>query len=175
MSCLCLVLFTAMPVDATAGENPLTTLQIARVGDSVNLSWSDTEDLLKGSLTPALARVGEPLRISLSLAQFERGLLEGPVTMSLRPLNELGGTDSLTVSPPAKGERLWVGTLTPKASGPHRLEFAWSSTHRKVVRGTIMVEEARLAPWVPFAVGATLILVAVGFGAWLVMRRQGAA
>jgi hypothetical protein len=68
-----------------------------------------------------------------------------------------------------------VGSLTPKERGPHRLEIAWSSTHRKVVRGTVVIADARVARWVPFAVSATLILVAVGVGAWLVMRRQGAA
>jgi len=39
----------------------------------------------------------------------------------------------------------------------------------------VTVEDARLPFWLPWAVGGTAILMAVALGAWLVLRREGAA
>ena len=175
MFSLCLLLCTAMPVDAKAGESPLTTLRLTTVGDAVNVSWNDTEEVLKGVVSPKVLRANQPMTVSVSLSEYERGLFEGPVTISLQPADALGGAGEVTIPPPVKGDRLWVAQLTPTSTGPHRLEIAWTSTHRKVVRALVTVEQGRLPGWLPFVVGGTLILVAAALGAWLVMRREGAA
>jgi hypothetical protein len=172
---LCLLLCTAMPIDAKGGESPLTTLRQSTVGEAINLSWNDTEELLKGVVTPAVLRAGQSVTISVSLARYDQGRFSGPVTISLQPLAELGGGGAVTVPAPSKGERMWAAKVTPLVAGPHRLEIAWTSTHRKVVRGVVTVEDARLPFWLPWAVGGTAILMAVALGAWLVLRREGAA
>jgi hypothetical protein len=51
---------------------------------------------------------------------------------------------------------------------------SFRTTRLKVARGEVEVGPAGLPAWLRSAVGAALIVVAVAFGAWLVLRRQGA-
>ena len=160
----------AMPADLHVGDGALTTLHVDRVPGGLNLSWNDTEDLVRGMVTPAPLRDGTPLTVSVNVATYQGAPFDGPVTFSLRPLMALGGADIQTVTR-RPGEKLWVATLTPYQGGPHRLEVSFRTTHFKVVSTQLELAEAPLPPWLHFAVGAGLIVMAVGFGAWLVLRR----
>jgi hypothetical protein len=162
-----------MPVDPKSGESALTTLQLSISTETTNLSWSDTEDAIKGSIASRVFRVGEPIVISLHVASFEGTEFTGPVTASLRPLEDFGGGESHTVER-SPGDHLWHVTFTPREPGEHRLEVAFRTTHYKTPRAVVSVEDAKLSVWVPVVFATLLILVAIAAGAWLVSQREGA-
>lgn len=158
-----------LPVDPNAGLNPLTTLRITPVQEGLNLSWSDTEDLIKGLITPEELHEGEPLSLDLTVATWQGEPFKGPVTVTLRPVNDLETPplrQSLIGSP-----RPLHATLTPPAAGPHRLEIAFTTTRYKVVTAQVDVAGARLPRWLFNASGAALIVMAIALGAWLVLRK----
>jgi hypothetical protein len=166
------VLVFALPVDPQAGESTLTTIQLTSTRETWNLSWNDTEDVLRGSIAGHTFRVGEPIVMSLNLNSYNGGEYGGPLTVSLRPLLEMGGGESHTVERNPK-DRLWAVTFTPQEEGDHRLEVSFRTTHLKSVRATLEVSDARVPPWVGATIAAALILMAVGAGAWLVSRGTG--
>ncbi len=169
---LALTLLGSLPVDPQAGESELTTLTLTSTRETWNLSWNDTEDVLRGSIASRTFRAGEPLTLSLNLNSYTGGEYTGPLTVSLRPLMEMGGGESHTVERNPR-DHLWAVTFTPAEAGEHRLEVAFRTTHLKSVRATITVDEGRVPPWVGASIAAALILMAVGAGAWLVSRGPG--
>jgi hypothetical protein len=96
---------------------------------------------------------------------------DGPLTFSVRPLNELGSTWTQTVSR-KKGERGWVAEVTLADPGDYRLEISWSSTHHKVVRGVFPVSPGGLPGWVTWVVGGAAILIGLGIGLWILFGRK---
>ncbi|WNG59441.1 hypothetical protein F0U59_35560 [Archangium gephyra] len=61
---------------AGAAPPPLALDMPDRIGvetreDMLTLSWSDTEEQLRGSIRPAAPRAGEPLQINLQVGSFE--------------------------------------------------------------------------------------------------------
>jgi hypothetical protein len=159
-----------MPVDVNSGQSEATSLKLDVVPEGLNLSWNDTEDLVKGSLTPPQLREGEPATLTVNVASYQGAAFDGPVTLSLRPLEALGGADAQTISR-RKGDKLWVATFVPHTTGPHRLEVSFRTTRFKVARAQVTVGGGRLPQWLLFALGGGLIVVAVALGAWLVLRR----
>jgi hypothetical protein len=164
-------LLTNLPVDPSAGESPLTSLRFTTAPEGLLLGWSDTEDVLRGTVEPARPRAQTPLTVTLRLEALQGRSYDGPLTVSLRPLSTIGGAQSVTV-PPTPGERLWRVTFTPAETGDHRLEVSWRGSHFKAVRGTVTVGEAGLPSWFPVAAGLGLILVASCGGAWFLLGRQ---
>jgi hypothetical protein len=162
-----------MPVDPKSGESALTTLQVKISQDTTNLSWNDTEDTLKGSIVGRVFRVGQPMALSVHVASYEGEEFTGPVTISLRPLSDLGGGESHTVERSA-GDHLWYATFTPREAGEHRLEVSFRTTHLKTPRGVVVIEDAKLSAWFPVVFASVLIVVAIAAGAWLVSQREGA-
>jgi hypothetical protein len=167
-------LLGSMPVDPQAGDSELTTLRLSLTGATWNVTWNDTEDVLRGSIASKTFRVGEPMVLSLNVNSYAGGAFTGPVTVTLRPLTASGSaySESHTIERGAK-DHLWTVTLTPREAGEHRLEVSYRTTHFKSVRGVIEVEEPHLPAWFGPLVAAALILVAVGAGAWLVSRGAG--
>lgn len=160
---------TQLPVDPRAGEHALSSLRLDPAPGGATFSWQDTEESLKGALTPSRARVGQPLTVSASVLPLAGPEYEGPVTFALRPLDEMGSTQTATVTRPA-GEKTWVATFTPHIPGEHRLEISWRTTHHKVVRGVVPVQEAGVPPWLNWAVGVGLVTLAVLGGVWSLFR-----
>lgn len=161
--------FGQLPVDPHAGEHALATLRLDPEPAGWTFAWQDTDERLKGTLTPRAPRAGAPLTVSAAVLPLTGPDFDGPVTFSLRPLAELGSTESFTVTRP-DGAKTWSATFTPREPGEHRLEISWRSTHHKVVRGVVPVGEAGLPPWLDWAVGVGLVTLAVLGGAWSLFR-----
>lgn len=172
-----LVILTAgLPVDVHAGESDLTALKVEEGVGHGRLQWRDAEDVVRGTVTPWPVRVGEPFTVSLVVSTVQGADFEGPVTIALRPLDELGGTASQTVKR-SEGEKAWLATFTPTEEAPHRLEISFRTTHLKVTRGVVPVATGRLPKWLGWALGGGLIALSVTIGAWytLARRREGQA
>lgn len=165
-----LLLLAQMPIDTRAGENELTTIRVDAHRDNAGLQWRDAEDVVHGNITPWPVRAGAPFTVSVSVGTVA-GDFEGPVTLGLRPLEALGGTDSATVSA-SPGERMWVHTFTPTQAGPHRLDVSFSSTRAKSAQALITVEPAALPAWVSYATGTSLVGIALTVGLWLLATRK---
>ncbi len=168
-----LLLITAQwPVDVHAGENPLTQFELKRSATAHTFVWKDSTDALRGTIS-APVRAGQDFRITATVQPLEGPDFEGPVTFSLRPLNDRGGADSVTVAKSGE-EKSWATTMRVREAGVHRLEVSWTSTHRKVVRGELAVEEPGLPPWVAPVSGVSLVLAVVGIAAWVLLTRKQA-
>lgn len=166
-----LILVSGLPVDVHAGESDLTTLKVVERKGSADLMWQDVEDVVKGTITPFPVRAGAPFTVSVFVGTVQGEDFGGPVTLGLRPLEALGGTDAVTLAR-GPGEKTWVHTFTAAEDGPHRLEVSFRTTHLKVVRGLVTVEEALLPKWLLYAVGGGLIALSVSIGAWLTLARR---
>ena len=58
------ILSAQFPVDARAGENKLTQLELKTTPNGLSFDWSDADESLRGQLSPQPARVGRTLTIS---------------------------------------------------------------------------------------------------------------
>lgn len=166
-----LLALAQFPVDARAGESQLQQLQQSPTTTGVTFTWQDTDDALKGTISPVAPRADEELTVSATLQALAGPEFEGPLTFALRPLETMGATQTVTVTR-APGERSYVAHLTPREPGPHRLELSWRGTRHKVVRGVVTVEPAGLPRWFSWAVGVSLVAFAVLGGVWSLFRNR---
>lgn len=165
------ILCSQLPVDARAGENKLTQLELKLSVQGLTFEWSDADESLKGQISPQPVRAGRTMTVSAVLQPFVGDDFTGPITFSLRPLSEMGSTLSVTaVRKP--GERGWVAEFTPEESTDYRLEMSWRTTHHKVVRGVFPVSPRGLPGWMTWAVGGGLIAIALGIGLWILFGRK---
>lgn len=162
------------PVDARAGENKLTQLEIKLTPNGSTFDWSDSDESLRGQITPQPARAGRSLTISAVLRPFNGEDFDGPLTFSVRPLNQMGSVWSETVKR-KKGELGWVREITLTEPGDYRLEISWRSTHHKVVRGVFPVSPGSLPGWVTWAAGGGLIVIGLAIGLWVLFGRKESA
>jgi hypothetical protein len=170
------------PVDPRAGENKLTQLRLEHTPHGYTFAWSDADESLKGQVSPQPLRVGRTLTVSAVLQPLQGEDYRGPLTFSLRPLHELGSTQSVTVERAkdaidggAEGPRGWVAQFTPDEATDYRLEVSWRSTHHKVVRGVVSVKEGGLPPWLTWTMAGGLIAVALSIGLWILFGRKESA
>ena len=168
------IMLSQFPVDARAGENKLTSLELKATPNGLAFDWADTDDSLRGQVTPNPVRAGRTVTISAVLQPFTGDDFTGPLTFSLRPLNEMGSTWTQTVER-KKGERGWVKEVTLAAPGDYRLEISWRTTHHKVVRGVLPVSPSALPVWVTWVVGGGLIVIALSIGLWILFGRKESA
>jgi|APLak6261675434_1056106.scaffolds.fasta_scaffold03125_2 hypothetical protein len=164
------ILCSQLPVDARAGENKLTQLEIKASPSGLSFEWADADEALRGSVRPQ-ARVGRTFTVSATLQPLAGPDFEGPVTFAFRPLEEVGATETVTVTR-KPGEKAWVASFTPTSAVDHRLEVSWRSTHHKVVRGVIPVGERSLPEWLTWLVGGGLVAIAVAIGLWVLFGRK---
>jgi hypothetical protein len=158
------------PVDARAGENKLTQLDLKTNSAGLTFDWSDTEETLRGTVTKSPFKVGKPLTFSVTLEALNSEELMIPVTFSFRPMKNLGASTQTVVR--AKNEKSWVATFTPVDEGEHRVEIAWRTTHHKVVRGVLDVAPEGMPVWVGWLVGGGSVTLAVVIGLWLLFGRK---
>ena len=163
------VCLSQLPVNARAGENKLTQLEIKQTTLAQTFDWSDTEETLRGTITPARPQANAPLTISVTLEALNSAELDGPITFAFRPLEEMGGKTQTVVRAP--GQKAWSVTFTPEQPGTHRVELSWKTTHHKVVRGVIEVGDAALPKWVGYSAGGGAIVLALVIGLWLLFGR----
>ena len=159
-----------LPVDVRAGEHPLTVLDIKRAGAVYSLHWTDAEEAIRGNIT-APVQAGKPFEISASLQPLSGPDFEGPLMYSVRRLDDMGSTQTVTVVR-KKDQKSWATTMTVDEPGKYRFEIGWNSTHHKVVRGVFDVEPEGFPRWVSWAFGIGALVVAIGFGVWLVLSRK---
>jgi hypothetical protein len=168
--CLFISLST-LEVDARAGENPLAVIKTQAQKGGTSMTWSDTEDVLRGSVSPAQLRAGKPVTVSVTLGHIQgEELFNGPITFSLRPLGQVGMAQDATVTLPP-GQRSWQHIFTPSSAGPHRLELSWNSSRHKVVMSVLDVGEPLLPPWFGLAFGSLFMALFVGLGLSVLFRR----
>lgn len=158
------------PVDARAGENRLTQLDLKANSAGLTFDWADTEETLRGTVTRAPFKVGKPLTFSVTLEALNSEDLKGPITFAFRPLNDLGSPSQTVVR--QGDEKSWSATFTPTEPGEHRLEISWRTTHHKVVRGVMDVAPAGMPAWVGWTFGVGSITLAVVIGLWLLFGRK---
>lgn len=168
------ILCSQLPVDARAGENKLTQLDLQVTVNGLTFEWSDADESLRGQITPQPVRAGRTMTVSAVLQPFSGDDFTGPLTFSLRPLSEMGSTQSVTAVRKA-GERGWVAEFTPVEPTEYRLEISWRTTHHKVVRGVFPVSPGGLPGWLTWAMGGGLIAIAVGIGLWILFGRKESA
>jgi hypothetical protein len=176
------LLSSQLPVDPRAGENKLTQLQLQVSPHGVTFAWADADEALKGQVTPSPLRAGKTFTVSAVLQPLQGEDFQSPITFSLRPLHELGSTQSVTVERAkdgpdggSEGPRGWVAHFTPDEATDYRLELSWRSTHHKVVRGVVSVKEAGLPPWLTWTLAGAMIAIAVSIGLWILFGRKEAS
>ncbi|HEX8436634.1 hypothetical protein [Archangium sp.] len=154
---------------ATPLRDPTDQVNIDPRGDLLELSWSDTEERLQGSLSPAVPRAGEPLKVIVQLGRFEGTPFDGPITFTLR---EAGATHGQTVTVP-RVEQHWQATFTPETDGPHLLDVSFRTTRYKALHASLQVMEnarvPRLLGWGVLGLGA---LVLLGYGVRNLLRGE---
>ena len=82
------ILTSQFPVDARAGENKLTQLELKVTANGLTFEWGDADESLRGQLSPQPVRVGRTVTVSAVLQPFTGPDFTGPLTFSMRPLNE---------------------------------------------------------------------------------------
>jgi hypothetical protein len=164
------LLSAQLPVDVRAGENRLTQLEFKQNPAGLTWDWSDTEETLRGTITPTRLKAGKPVVISAVLEAVSSEEITGPLTISIRPLNAMGSADTKTV--PRGDTRVWNATFTPEEAGDYRLEISWRTTHHKVVRGVFSVAEPGLPEWLTWAIGGGTLAIALAIGLWVLFGKK---
>ena len=165
-------------------EAPLKSdeLKVTPRAGSVSLTWRDTEDVIRGELTPNPVRADEPISLSVDVGSLDGVEMTGPVTVSLRPApksnqprENLGpvSLDSMksaaiqtaTRKPGAPG---YVFQITPVSDGPNVIEVSFRTTRLKVARGVLQVAPSKFSPLLWGVITASII----GLGLLLVLSRM---
>jgi hypothetical protein len=142
-----------------SGRSPTDRIDVESQEDMLALSWSDTEEQLKGGIRPAIPREGEALQISLQVGSYEGEPFEGPVILTLREEGATHG-QSLTVK---KGAQHWQATFTPESDGPHLLDVSFRTTRHKVLHAPLLVRPSRLPMRLGWAVLGLGFLTLIGY------------
>ncbi|KFE63152.1 hypothetical protein DB31_2745 [Hyalangium minutum] len=143
-------------------------ISVDRRNQVLELSWSDTEDRLQGSIQPYLPRAGEPLKVLLHVGSFDGPTFDGPVTITLRE----PGSPRGQVQTVKKGAVNWVTTFTPESTGLYQLDVSFRTTRLKVLHAEVEVTDPpvpRFVLWVMVGIAAT---VALGYGIRSVVRKD---
>ncbi|WP_143177552.1 hypothetical protein [Cystobacter ferrugineus] len=152
-------LWLASPALAHPGdgrERP-DAIEVSPHEEAWELSWSDTEERLQGSLRPVPPREGQPLHVSLDVGSFEGAPFTGPLILTLRPAGATHG-QSVTVK---RGERHWEATFVPQTTGPHVLDVGFRTTRTKALHAPLEVSDApvsRAVGWGLLGVGLLALL-----------------
>jgi hypothetical protein len=125
---------------AVAAPLPSDRIAVDRRGGVLELSWSDAEERLQGSIQPLAARAGEPLQITLHVGSFQGAPFEGPLTVSLR---ERGATHG-QVRTVQRGAVNWHVEFVPERAAVHQLDVSFRTTRIKVLHAEFDVGSARL-------------------------------
>jgi hypothetical protein len=136
--------------------------------NALELSWSDTEERLTGSIQPGLPRVGEPLKVLLHVGSFEGEEFRGPLTLTLRQAGEtLGQTKLIT-----RGAVNWSAEFTPEAAGRHTLSVGFRTTRHKSLNLDFEVAPSLVPRFILWGVLGLMAAVLVGFGIRSLVRQD---
>jgi hypothetical protein len=162
------LLCVAFAVDASAptGVEPQDVIRVIPEDNALILFWEDSEDALRGTMVPAVPRVGEPLRVNLRIRRLEGKPFKGQVMLTLRIEGEVGGPTE-KVEPKAG---IWTADFVPRVSGGHVLDVSFRTSRPKLLHASFDVGESQFPRAAVWAVGAAIALVALVFGARRIVR-----
>ncbi|HZA50140.1 MAG TPA: hypothetical protein VE549_05315 [Myxococcaceae bacterium] len=162
------VLCAAIAIGAPSGTDPDSagTIHVLEEAEGLVLFWEDSEHALSGRMVPSVPRVGEPVRITLRIRGFQGKPFKGPVMLTLRPRDLMGGPTE-TVEPK---EGLWGADFVPRVSGPHALEVSFRTPRPKLLRAHFEVSESVFPRGLAWAVGAVIAIAAAVLGARRIVR-----
>ncbi len=144
-------------------------------GKGTSFDWSDTEERVRGTVTPGRPAAGEEVTISVAVGSFSGAPYEGPVTLGLE--EEGGGYRQLETVPGRTEEpRVWNATFVPPDSGAYTIEIAFRTSHQKSIKGKLDVGLARVSTTVALGLGLGAILAAIGYGLFILfVKKEGGA
>jgi hypothetical protein len=152
---------------------PTDRIQVDRRNNVLELTWSDTEERLQGSLQPDMPHEGEPLKVLLNVGSFAGEDFDGPVTITLR---EAGSTHGQAVTVKRdKGTKNWRAEFTPETTGPYRLDVSFRTTHLKVLHADFEVIPRPVPRIVLWAIVGLLSALALGYGIWSLVRKESSS
>src|SRR5689334_20418934 len=96
-------------------------ISVSLSAQTLELTWSDAEDRIQGSISPKQPVAGASLDVSAHVGSFQGAVFEGPVTFSFKPSGSRGGGQSKTVKRLA-GEKAWRASFLPEEEGLYTLE-----------------------------------------------------
>lgn len=132
----------------------------------LQLSWSDYEERLKGSVSPTPPRAGQPLRLNVHVGSFEGEPFDGPLTITLR---EEGSTQGQTQTV-RKGVANWTVEFIPEKAGPHQIDFSFRTTRIKVLHARVEVAPSPIPRVILWSGLGLLTVVAISFGVRSLLR-----
>lgn len=162
-----LLVLLAQPV----GVAPRDEIKVDIGAQTLDLSWSDAEDRIQGTISPRVPSDGQPLDVSAHVGTFQGAEFDGPVSFTLKSANASGGGDTRTVTR-APGEKAWRAHFVPAESGDYSLEISFRTTHLKVAKAALRVEPAKLPRWPWWTLMAGIAALALGLGVRAVFRKQ---
>jgi hypothetical protein len=133
----------------------------------LELSWSDTEERLKGSIAPQVPRVGEPLKILLHVGSFDGAEFQGPLTLTLRKTGETLGQTKLVTRGPVN----WTAEFTPEEEGRHTLSVSFRTTRLKVLNADFSVAPSVVPRFILWGLLGVSTLLAVALTIRSLMRQ----
>jgi hypothetical protein len=143
-------------------------INVDRRNQVLELSWSDTEDRLQGSIQPDFPRAGEPMKVLLNVGSFYGPTFEGPVTITLRGPDNPNGL----VQTVKKGAVNWIATFTPESTGSYQLDVSFRTTRLKVLHADLEVTDPPVPRFVLWAMVGIVFTVALGYGIRSVVRKD---
>jgi hypothetical protein len=133
---------------------------VAAAKGVLELSWSDYEERLRGSLLPVPPVPGKPLQVQLHVGSYHGEPFDGPVTITLR---EEGATQGQTRMV-RRGEANWTAEFVPERTGPHQLDISFRTTRLKVVHAKFDVAPAPIPRVVLWSLLGLVGAVAISHG-----------
>ncbi|WP_224369232.1 hypothetical protein [Hyalangium versicolor] len=136
----------------------------------LELSWSDTEERLQGSILPDTPREGVPVQVTLHVGSFDGEAFDGPVTLTLR---EAGAPHGQTVTVKReKGAVNWRAEFTPQTTGLYQLDVGFRTTHHKSLHADFEVTSPPVPRFFLWAIVGLAATAAVGFGIRSIVRKD---
>jgi hypothetical protein len=146
-------------------------IAVERRNQVLELSWSDTEDRLQGSLQPDTLHEGEPLKVLLNVGSFDGPTFEGPLTLTLR---EAGSTHG-QVQTVTKGAVNWSATFIPERAGPYQLDVSFRTTRLKALHTELEITPRPIPRIFLWAMVGLMATVALGYGIRSLLRSDSAS
>lgn len=161
-----LLLLLAQP----AGVAPRDEIKPQLGAQTLDLSWSDVEDRLQGTISPKEPLAGQPIEVSAHVGTFQGEEFQGPITFTLKEAGASGGGQTRTVTR-GTGEKAWRVRFEPVEEGDYQLEISFRTVHLKVVKALFRVEAARLPRWPWWVLVVSVAALALGLGVRAIFRK----
>jgi hypothetical protein len=158
------VIWAAIP-SSTPAEEPGDRIAVQRHPSYLELGWADTEDRLRGTLTPGRPRAGDVVHVVLDVGAYDGKAFDGPITVQLRQAGETHG-ESVTV----RHERGWQADFPTTQNGTHWLDVSFRTTRLKALHATFDVGEAQLPGGAWWIIFGCLVAVAVAYATLRLVR-----